>query len=191
MAASLQSDVTTLLTAIRAGDDAARNKLAELIYHKLHDVASALMDREWDDDSLEPTVLLHEAFVQLLTADVLKGAPNRSYLFAAAARAMRQVLVEHARRRDTAKRGAGWRRLPLDAVLDLFEKHNRSVPALDEALEELALLNERQSQVVELRFFGGMTLPEVADQLQISVTTVESDFRKASAFLRSRLAERC
>src|SRR5262249_59719126 len=109
-------------------------------------------------DTLQPTALVHEAYLRLDRAQVLQRAPDRHYFFAAAAHAMRQVLVDHARRRHAEKRGDGWQRLALDAVLDFFRRENLDVLALHEALDDLAALNERQSQVVVLRFFGGFTV---------------------------------
>jgi RNA polymerase sigma factor (TIGR02999 family) len=109
--------------------------------------------------------------------------------FPAAARAMRQVLVDHARRRAADKRGGDRERLPLDDVLDHFAEQHLDLLAVHEALTRLAGLHERQSQVVELRFFGGYTVEEIAGQLGVSVSTVESDFRKATAFLRGQLSD--
>jgi RNA polymerase sigma factor (TIGR02999 family) len=100
---------------------------------------------------------------------------------------MRQILVDHARRRGADKRIEGRQREPFDETIEYFQKQNLDVLAVHEALNQLAALNERQSQVIELRFFGGFTVPEVAELLEVSVSLVESDFRKARAFLRSRL----
>jgi RNA polymerase sigma factor (TIGR02999 family) len=102
---------------------------------------------------------------------------------------MRQVLVDHARQRGAAKRGGGWQRVPLDDVLDTFESEHADVLALHEALNQLTRLHERQSRVIELRFFGGHTIEQIADQLQVSVGTVELDLRKARAFLYGRLGQ--
>ena len=106
-----------------------------------------------------------------------------------AARAMRHVLVDHARQRAAGKRGGGQEALGLDQALEHFAEKNLDLLAVHEALTELAQLNERQGQVIELRFFGGYTVPEIAEQLQVSVSSVERDFRKACAYLRSRLTE--
>jgi RNA polymerase sigma factor (TIGR02999 family) len=184
-----QTEVTALLEEIRAGNDQARQQLLERIYAELHHAAEGLMGREPLDHTLQPTALLHEALARLCRADVFRRAPNRAYLFGAAARAMRQVLVEHARRRKSQKCGGGRQRLPLDAVLLYFEEHNLDVEALHEALEDLARLQERQSHVVTLRFFGGFTVREIAEQLDVSTFTVENDFRIARAWLRRRLRE--
>jgi RNA polymerase sigma factor (TIGR02999 family) len=187
-AGETQTDVTALLREIRAGDRRARDRLVERVYGELRRVAAGLMRGEPADHSLQPTALVHEALASLFQAETLRRAPNRAYLFGAAARAMREILVDHARRRRAEKRGGGQRRLPLDAVLLYFEEQQVDVVGLHEALDRLAALNERQSQVVTLRFFGGFTVAEVAEQLGVSVSTVESDFRIARAWLRQQLA---
>jgi RNA polymerase sigma-70 factor (ECF subfamily) len=186
VAAGLQ-EVTTLLDAIRAGKAEAKSQLVELVYAELRKLASGLMRRERAGHTLQPTALVHEACLRLLTPDVLKVAQNRAHFFAAAARAMRHILVDHARQRAAGKRGGGQETRTLDEVLDHFAERNLDLVAVHDALTELATLNERQSQVVELRFFGGYTVEEVAEHLQVSITTVERDFRKACAFLRTRL----
>jgi RNA polymerase sigma factor (TIGR02999 family) len=182
-----QDEVTTLLEEIRAGNPAARTRLTERIYRELHQVAERLMNDEPAGHTLQPTALLHEAFARLLADGVLRQAPNRAYLFGAAAQAMREVLVDHARRRNAAKRGGHRRRQPLDSLLAHYEEQNIDVIALHEALEELAALHERQCQVVTRRFFGGCTVAEIAEQLGVSVSTVEADFRIARAWLHDRL----
>jgi RNA polymerase sigma factor (TIGR02999 family) len=189
MADDLQREVTTLLDAIRAGDADARGKLVELVYVELRRLAGGLMRRERPDHTLQPTALVHEALFRLLRPDALGGAQNRAQFLAAAARAMRRVLVDHARGRAAGKRGGGQGPVLLDEGLDYLARQHLDVLAVHEALDQLAGLHERQSQVVELRFFGGYTMEEVAGLLQVSVSTVESDFRKATAFLRGRLAE--
>jgi RNA polymerase sigma factor (TIGR02999 family) len=188
MGTERKAEVTTVLDRIRAGDSDARGRLAGLVYDELRTIAAGLMGRERHDHTLQPTALVNEAFVRLLEGDALKQAPNRAYFFAAAARSMRQVLVDHARQRKTQKRGGEFARVALDAVLEQFEENHLDVLALDEALKNLAQLNPRQGEVVTLRFFGGLTVAEVAEQLGVSVATVEGDFRKATAFLRGQLS---
>jgi RNA polymerase sigma factor (TIGR02999 family) len=181
-------DVTVLLHAIRAGDAQAKGRLAALVYGELRGVAAGLMGRERGDHTLQPTALVHEAFVRLFRDDLWRTAPNRSYLFGAAARAMREVLADHARRRRAAKRGGTVRRVPLDDLLDHLEhEQNVDVLALHESLDRLSALHDRQSQVVTLRFFGGFTVAEIAGLLGLSVSTVEADFRLARAWLRQQL----
>jgi RNA polymerase sigma factor (TIGR02999 family) len=117
-------------------------------------------------------------------SDVWNRATNRAYLFAAAARTIRRVLADHARRRNAQKRSGGWRRLPIDHLLGCYADENLDLIELHEALERLEELNDRAAQVVTLRFFGGLTVWEVADHLGISVATAESDFRFARAWIR-------
>jgi RNA polymerase sigma factor (TIGR02999 family) len=189
MEADRQREVTTLLEAIRAGNPGARDQLITLVYDELRRLGGGLLRRERPGHTLQPTALVHEAVLRLCRPDALAGPRGRAQFLAAAARAMRQVLVDHARRRAADKRGGGRERLPLDAVLDHFAQQRLDLLAVHDALTRLAGLHERQSQVVELRFFGGYTAEEIAEQLQVSVSTVESDFRKATAFLRGRLSE--
>jgi RNA polymerase sigma factor (TIGR02999 family) len=179
--------VTRLLQAIQDGDEGAKEQLLHAVYDELHGIAAGLFRQTGAADTLQPTALVHEAYLRLDRAGAFDSAPNRAYFFAAAAHAMRQVLVDHARRRRTDKRGDGWRRVPLDEVLDRFERDNMDVVALHDALNELAVLDGRQSQVVVLRFFGGLSVAEVAGQLGVSVSTVESDFRLARAWLHRQI----
>jgi RNA polymerase sigma factor (TIGR02999 family) len=189
MEADRQREVTTLLEAIRSGNPGARDQLVALIYDELRRLSSGLLRRERPGHTLQPTALVHEAVLRLFRPDALAGPRGRAQFLAAAARAMRQVLVDHARRRAADKRGGGRERLPSDDVLDHFAQQRLDLLAVHEALNQLAGLHERQSQVVELRFFGGYTVEEIAEQLAVSVSTVESDFRKATAFLRGQLSE--
>ncbi len=126
------------------------------IYGELRNIAQGWMHRERADHTLQPTALVNEAFCRLLEKESLVNAPNRAYMFAAAAEAMRRVLVEHARARRTRKRGGNRVRVPLDQVLAGFDEQGVDVIALHEALEELAKAYPRQSQVVTFRFFGGL-----------------------------------
>jgi RNA polymerase sigma factor (TIGR02999 family) len=173
---------------VRAGQPLATGRLFELVYAQLCGVASGLLSRERVDHTLQTTDLVHDVFLRLFDSESLRGAKNRTTFFAIASRAMRQALVDHARKRKAAKRSGGCR-VPLDDVLDCFEREHANVLDLDAALTELAALHERQSQVVTLRFFGGLTIAEVAAHLQMSEATVENDFRMARVFLRRRLAE--
>ena len=125
--------------------------------------------------------------LKLFEGNVFENAPNRRYLFAAAAQAMRQILVDHARRRGAVKREGGRDRVTLDAVLSYFEDKQLDILALDEAVARLFAKNERQGLVVSLRFFVGLSVPEVAETLEVSVATVEGDWRVARAWLRGQL----
>lgn len=176
-----------ILGRARSGDEAARGELIALIYDELRRVATGLMRRERTGHTLSPTAVVHEAVIRLLGDAVFDQATDRSYLFASAARAMRQVLIDHARRRGADRRGGGRHRVPLDAVVDYFEAQGLDVVAIHEALDRLAALDGRQSQVMTLRYFGGMTIPEVAAALGVSAVTVERDWRLARAWLAGQL----
>ena len=180
-------EFTLILGRARAGDEQAKGELIALVYDELRRVASGLMRRERADHTLSPTGVVHEAVIRLLGDGLFDKAANRSYLFASAARAMREILVEHARRRATGRRGGGHRRVPLDRVVESFEAKDLDVIALHEALDRLAEWNERQSQVITLRYFGGLTMAEVAESLGVSMVTVERDWRLARAWLGSQL----
>jgi RNA polymerase sigma-70 factor (ECF subfamily) len=184
-----RSRLTLILGRARAGDDRARGELVGLVYDELRRVASRLMSLERTGHTLSPTAVVHEAVIRLLGEEVFDRAADRGFLFASAARAMREVLIDHARRRAADRRGGGWRRLPLDHVVDYFEERGLDVVAVHDALDRLAELNGRQAQVMTLRYFGGMTVPEVADALEVSVVTVERDWRLARAWLGSQLRE--
>jgi RNA polymerase sigma-70 factor, ECF subfamily len=189
MTSEPQGEVTLLLRSILDGDARAKDRLVGLVYDELRGIATGLLCQETGPNSLQPTALVHEAYLRLDRGQLLSRAPDRHYFFAAAAQAMRRVLVDHARRRRAEKRADGRQRVALDAVLDYFHQENLDVVALNEALDDLAALNERQSQVVVLRFFGGFTVAEVGEQLGVSTSTVESDFRLARAWLHHQIKE--
>ncbi len=180
-------DLTRLLGRAKGGDEQARGDLIALVYDELRQVAGRLMNRERTSHTLPPTALVHEAVIRLLGDAVFDRSPDRAYLFASAARAMREVLIDHARRRTADRRGGKWRRLPLDHVVDYFEEQGLDVIAIHESLDRLSELNPRQAQVMTLRYFGGMTVPEVASALDVSVVTVERDWRLARAWLGTQL----
>jgi RNA polymerase sigma factor (TIGR02999 family) len=182
-------DLTALLEQARSGDADARDRLARAVYGEFRRMAEALMRRERPDHTLQPSALVNEALIRLFDGGVLARAKDRRYLFAAAAQAMRQVLVDHARHRDAVKRAGRHERVPLDQVLDYFEERNLDVIALHEALDRLMALNQRQGLVVALRFFLGLSVPEVADALEVSTGTVEGDWRVARAWLRGQLGD--
>jgi RNA polymerase sigma-70 factor, ECF subfamily len=187
MGTESQSELTAILGRARAGDEQARGELVALVYDELRRVASRLMRRERPDQTLSPTAVVHEAVIRLLGESVLDKAADRSFLFAAAARAMREVLIDHARRRGADRRGGNRRRVPLDAAVDYFEGQGLDVVAVHEALDRLAEVDARQAQVMTLRYFGGMTVSEVSEALGVSTVTVERDWRLARAWLVGRL----
>ena len=179
--------LTLILGRARAGDEGARGELVALVYDELRRVASRLMRRERVGHTLSPTAVVHEAVIRLLGEAVFDKATDRGYLLASAARAMREVLIDHARRRAAGRRGGGRRRVALDSVVDYFEEQGLDVVAVHEALDRLAEMNGRQAQIMTLRYFGGMTVPEVAAALGVSVVTVERDWRLARAWLVGQL----
>jgi RNA polymerase sigma factor (TIGR02999 family) len=187
MDAERRGDLTALLGEVRAGDEDAKDRLVRAIYAELRRLAGGLMHHERPGHTLQPSALVHEALMRLLDGEALAEVPNRRYLFAAAAQAMRQVLVDHARRRRAAKREGGRARVPLDEALVALEEQGLDVLVLHEALDRLAEAHPRQAQVVTLRFFGGLSVPEVAESLAVSATTVESDWRFARAWLKGQL----
>jgi RNA polymerase sigma-70 factor (ECF subfamily) len=187
MQAEPRKGLTVILGRARAGDEGARGELLAHVYDELRRVASGLMRGERAGHTLSPTAVVHEAVIRLLGEAVFEKAADRGFLLAAAARAMREVLIDHARRRAAARRGGGMRRVPLDAVVDYFEGQGLDVVAVHEALDRLAALDGRQAQVMTLRYFGGMTVAEVAAALGVSVATAEQDWRLARAWLASQL----
>ena len=186
MATDAEPGLTLILGRARDGDEKARDEVLARVYDELRRVASGLMRRERPDHTLSPTAVVHEAVIRLLGEAVFDKAADRSFLFASAARAMREVLIDHARRRAAVRRGSR-RRIALDAVVDYFEGQRLDVVAVHEALDRLAELDGRQAQVMNLRYFGAMTVAEVATALGVSVTTIEQDWRLARAWLAGRL----
>lgn len=179
-------EFTMLLGAAQAGDEAARSALLPLIYEELRRLAGAYMRGEREGHTLQPTALVHEAWMRLTGLDV-GAAGDRSGFLRVAARAMRQVLVDHARAVRTGKRGGSARRVSIDDALASFNERAGDLVALDEALERLAQIDERKSRVVELRFFGGLTVEEAAAALELPVRTVERDWTLARAWLKKEL----
>jgi RNA polymerase sigma factor (TIGR02999 family) len=183
MESELERPRSLTLEQAHPGGGPVGSELLEMVYDELRRVASGLMQRERPDHTLSPTAVVHEAVIRLLGEAVFDRSADRSFLFASAARAMREVLIDHARRRSADRRGGGRRRVALDAVVDYFDEQGLDVVAVHEALERLAALNERQAQVMTLRYFAGMSVAEVAAALGVSVVTVERDWRLARAWL--------
>jgi RNA polymerase sigma factor (TIGR02999 family) len=187
MDADPQTQVSLLLHKIRNGHQDAEDHLIRLVYQELRLLADSLMNQERPDHTLEPTALVHEAWIRLLDQSALHNLRDRKHFFGAAVRAMRQVLVDHARQRAALRRGGERKRVPLDHVVEALEKKSIDIQSLDTALDELSGLNQRQAQVVTLRFFGGLSMEEIAQHLDVSLSTVENDFRIARAWLRCRV----
>lgn len=179
-------DVTRILDSAGQGDPADARRLAALLYDELRVLAHRAMANERPDHTLEPTALVHEAYLRLMTGQAA-SFENRAHFFGAAATAIRRVLVEHARSRGRAKRGGGRLRTELDAVDVASQMPEEDVLSLDDALRRLASFAPAQARLVELRFFAGMTIPEAAVLLSRSETSVQRDWRVARAWLKGEL----
>jgi RNA polymerase sigma factor (TIGR02999 family) len=181
-------DVTQLLLAWSEGDKAALDRLMPLVYSELHNLAEGYLRRERADHSLEATALVNEAYLRLVDVQRVQWE-NRAHFFAISARLLRQILVDFARRRSYQKRGGGIMHISLEATLLVGEQPDDDLAALDEALKKLAEIDLRKSQVVELRFFGGLNVEETASVLEVSVETVKRDWRLAKSWLKRQLSE--
>ena len=179
-------DVTELLINWRLGDKAALDALISLVYRELRGVAAARLRGERAGCSLQTTALVHETYLRLVDLNRLK-LENRTHFFAIAARLMRQILVDHARRAEADKRGGSLTIVTLEETSPLSAPNLVDVLALDEALQELASMDERLCRVVELKFFAGLTIDETAEALEVSRATVERDWATAKAWLYDRL----
>jgi RNA polymerase sigma factor (TIGR02999 family) len=187
MAQSEPGNVTRLLLSWSAGEKGSLDQLTPLVYGELQKLAKAYLRRERPDHTLQPTALVHEAWIRLIDQTHVH-ANSRSQFFAVAANLMRQILVNHARQRNAAKRGAG-RKVALEEDAAAVRPREIDLIALDEALSRLAVLDPRQSRIVELRFFAGLTEEEIAEVLGVSVITVKRDWRIARAALYHELGE--
>ena len=179
---------TELLAAYRRGDRAAFDKLFAMVYSELRFKAHKLLQSQPAGHTLSTTALVHESYLKLVRAERLTPQ-DRSHFLALAARAMRMVLVSYARNHAADKRGGGATSLDLDEALVLSNERAGQMIALDEALEKLSGLNDRLSQTVELRFFGGLTIEETAEALDVAPSTVKLDWQKARAWLHRELTD--
>lgn len=179
---------TELLLEVQRGDRAAVDQLLPLVYDELRRIAHAQLRRERPDHTLSTTGLVHEAYLKLIN---LKRASwqSRVHFCAIASKAMRQILIQHARKHNAQKRGGSWHRLSLDDTQISVEEKAGALVALDDALTHLAERDERLAQIVECRFFGGMSVEETAEALGVSVRTVARDWARAKAYLHRLLQE--
>jgi RNA polymerase sigma factor (TIGR02999 family) len=178
----MPEEVTQLLHQWKAGDSGALDRLTPLIYDELRRLASSYIRREKAGHTLQPTALLHEAYMRLAGQDQ-QNWRDRSHFFGVAAHLMRLILVDHARSKLREKRGGEAAHVSLDEALDASPQKSRLLIDLDEALGELASFDARKAQVIEMRFFAGMTIEETAEALQIGVATVGREQRSAEAWL--------
>jgi RNA polymerase sigma-70 factor (ECF subfamily) len=175
-------DLTGLLIEWREGDESALEKLTPLVYDELRRIAHRYMQRERNGHTLQTTALVNEAYLRLAGQQKIQWQ-SRAHFFAVSAQVMRHILIDHARRRHYAKRGGEASQVQLEDTAAMSQQLAAELVALDEALDELAKLDPRKARVVELRYFGGLSLEETAEVLEISVMTVRRDWRAAKAWL--------
>jgi len=180
--------LTELLDDWQQGDRTALDRLTPLIYDELRRIAHRYVRRERNGDTLQTTALVNEAYLRLIGLDAPQWE-SRTHFFAIAARLMRQVLVDYARRRRAGKRGGGACKVPLADATGVSPRQDVDVVALNDALEVLAKIDPRQSQVVELRFFAGLSLQEISAALQIAPATVQRDWTAARAWLHREMSK--
>jgi RNA polymerase sigma factor (TIGR02999 family) len=179
---AIPEEITQLLMNWSQGDKAALDQLVPLVYPELRRLAKRHMNRENPAHTLQTSALINEAYLKLVDQQNVHWQ-NRAHFFAVAAQVMRHILVDHARTRNYAKRGGGASKLPLDEAAAVTERRAAELIALDDALRDLARLDERRSQIIELRFFGGLSLEETAEVMNISPSTVQREWRAAKAWL--------
>ena len=179
------SDVTRLLDAAAAGDRKAATDLLPLVYDELRKLAAVRMAAEAPDHTLQPTALVHEAYVRLVGRGQPRSYQDRAHFYAAAAQSMRRILIDSARRKQTQKRGGGGERLPLEAMA--APEPDAELLALDEALHRLAVIDPIKARLVELRYFAGLTGEQAAEVLNISPTTADRYWAYARAWLQAEV----
>ena len=176
-----RKSITQLLNDPSAG---GRNeKLYPMVYDNLHEIAGKLFNRERAGHTLQPTLLVNEAYMNLVDQEQIDWK-GRSHFFAVGAQAIRRILVHHARSRNAQKRGSGAYKLDLEEGLSVAQEDDGLILEMDEALEQLAMVHERQAKVVEQKFFGGMKMQEIAEDLGVSIKTIEIDWKVAKAWLK-------
>ena len=184
---SLTGDnLTGLLLEWREGDKAALDRLTPLVYDELRRIAHRYVQRERDGHTLQTTALVNEAYLRLAGQQKVDWQ-NRAHFFAVTAQVMRHILIDHARRRHYVKHGGELLQIPIEDATLMSDQRAKELIALDEALAELAILDRRKSRVVELRYFGGLSLEETAEVLKISTSTVKREWTMARAWLYERI----
>ena len=182
------SDVTQLLKKVQDGNREALDKLLPMVYDELRRVASHQLANERPDHTLQPTALVHEAYLRLINQHSVDWQ-NRLHFFSIAAEMMRRILVTYAIAKKTEKRGSGATILALDEAVSFPNKPEIDLIALDEVLTKLAEFDEQQAKIVELKFFGGLTVEEIAEVLGVSVRTIGREWRAAKAWLLARMRD--
>jgi RNA polymerase sigma factor (TIGR02999 family) len=177
-----QTQVTKLLTAWGKGDPSALNELVPLVYAELHRIARRVWNQHQQNQTLQPTALINEAYLKLASTEGV-SYQDRRHFFAVASIAMRQILVNHARSHLSAKRGGGRQNVSLDDVQRAVDAEAQEILSLHEALEALQRVDSRKSRVVEMRYFGGLSIEETAEAMNVSIGTVNRDWRLARSWL--------
>lgn len=185
---SSPSEVTALLTQLSKGDNTVIERLMPLVYDELHRRASRYMRQERVGHTLQPTALVHEAYLKLVEQRE-PNFKNRAHFFAVAAKLMRRILIDHARARLSSKRGGEQSPISLEAAFQIRSDTPSGLLAVDDALQKLEALDPRQEQIVEMRFFGGLTVEETAEVLGVSTRTIEREWTMARAWLYIQLRE--
>lgn len=184
----MSQDVTQLLVAWRGGNKEALNSLFPLVYDELRRLAKHYMSRERAGHTLQTTALVNEAYLRLVNQSDVEWQ-NRAHFFGIAAQVMRHLLVDHARAQQYAKRGGGAQRVTLDETAAINSEDQTTLLALDEALSRLGALDERKMRIVELRYFGGLSVEETAEVLGVSAITIKREWLKAKAWLYRELSQ--
>ncbi len=184
------SDVTQILSQIESGDPQAAERLLPLVYDELRKLASARLAQEKPGQTLQPTALVHDAYIRLVDVEQAQHWDSRGHFFAAAAEAMRRIVVENARRKRSLKQGGAYARVNLDFDLPVLDEGKHDVLAIDEVLEELRQEAPEKAALVKLRFFAGLSEAEAAAAMQISRATASRYWTYAKAWLFNRLRER-
>jgi RNA polymerase sigma factor (TIGR02999 family) len=182
-------EVTQMLMAWRKGDKTALDKLLPVVYDELHRIAGNYLRRERPNHTLQTTALVHEAYLRLADEQDIQWQ-NRTHFFAVAAQMMRRILVNYAVAQKTEKRGGDLFKLPLDEAILLPEKQNMDILALNDALNDLEIMDPRKSRIVELRFFAGLSNEEIAEVMEISLATVNREWRLIKAWLYNEVVKR-
>lgn len=183
-----EKPITQILSELKKGEATALEELLPLVYGELRRLANCYLQRERADHTLQPTALVHEAYIRLVGQKSIAWE-NRAHFFGVSARLMREILIEHARARGRQKRGGEFKTLiALDDAISFSNEKQLDVVAIDEALSKLEMLDERQARIVEMKFFGGMTIEEIAEVTEISPATVKREWSTAKLFLYKMLS---
>ncbi|WP_428235578.1 ECF-type sigma factor [Gracilimonas sp.] len=184
----MKGEVTELLLDWKAGDQKASEAIFPLVYARLKEIAHAHIIRERNDLTFQKTDLVHEVFLKMIDQTRIE-ASDRNHFYSIASRCMRQILVDYARKKNSKKRGSGQKAVTLDENLAGESASPTDIIRIDEALDKLAELDERMSKVTELHFFGGLSIPETADVLGVSTSTIDREWKKAKLWLYQFISE--